>query len=69
MGEFVDSLRNDPDARGPLAQKIKTFVDQADAAQVTSMMLSSIDEAQKATRSNRRIVRLLKEILRPHLGR
>ncbi|MGC6416289.1 MAG: FHA domain-containing protein [Bradymonadia bacterium] len=69
MGAFLESLRNDPDAQGPLGQKIKAFVDEADADKITRMMLSSIDEAQKATRSNRRIVRLLKEVLKPHLER
>ena len=64
---FVESLRHDPLLDGELKKTVQSFVDGADGLNATATIKSAFGEAQKSTRASRRIVRLLREIIRPHI--
>ncbi|MBV70048.1 MAG: hypothetical protein CMH52_01740 [Myxococcales bacterium] len=65
---FVESLRNDPGLDGELKKTVQAFVDGADGLNAVATIKSAFNEAQKSTRASRRLVRLLREIIRPHIA-
>jgi hypothetical protein len=67
--ELMQTLHGHKDLPKTIQSEIRDCLESAEAEETLTTAQSAFAEAERATRASRRMVRLLREALRPHIGK